>query len=249
MQIARPVALAVSVLCLAAQTTTYRTGDRVEAYDAGWNKGAVTEIGSGNYQGYYLVKYDAFSTSRWFHPRDLRPGGPPDAPKVYPTYKTGEKVEGYDFGWYSGTIVETRAGKDSTEYLIRYDKFNSSRWYHPRDMRAAGAGEAEKAQNAAAAAQGPRLGKYGIRSYGATGAPPLYLGHVELMAGNRYRISRTSGEPYYGDGEYRFNAAAGTIEWRSGPLAGSEWSGKFSVDGATHRIGLRTRTIATSTPQ
>lgn len=238
---------AVAFVSVLAAQTAYRLGDRVEAYDAGWNKGAVTEIGSGKYEGYFLVKYDAFSTSRWFHPRDLRPGGPPDAPKTYPAYKVGEHVEGYDFGWHSGVITETRAGKDSGEYLIKYDKFSSSRWYHPRDMRAFGAGDAEKARDAAATAQGPRLGKYGIRSYGATGAAPLYLGHFELLAGGKYRISRTSGEPYYGDGTYRFDATKSAVEWLSGPLAAPEWSGKFSVDGATHRIGLRARTVATNT--
>jgi len=225
---------------------SYKPGDRVEAYDAGWNKGTIAEVGSGNYQGYYLVKYDAFTTQRYFKPDSLRPGGPPDAPKTYPAYRIGDRVEGYDFGWHSATVTQTRAGKDATEYLLQYEKFSSARWYHPRDMRAAGAGDAEQARDQAAAANGPRIGKYGIYSYGAVAAQPLYLGHFEFLPGSKYRISRTSGEPYYGEGAYRFNAASSTIEWLSGPLAAPEWGGKFSVEGTRHRVALRTRTIATN---
>src|ERR1700752_3239595 len=79
------------------QDRTYKVGDRVEAFDVSWNKGAVTEIGTGKYQGYYMVKYDEFTTMRWFAPKDLRPGGPRDVPKTYPTYSIGDKVEAYDF--------------------------------------------------------------------------------------------------------------------------------------------------------
>lgn len=162
------------------------------------------------------------------------------------SYRVGDRVEGYDYGWNPARETQIRNGRDSQEYLLQYEKFSTQRWYHPRDMRAAGEGEAEKARDAAATAQGPRTGRYGIYSYGAVSAPPLYLGHFELMAGNRYRISRTSGEPYYGEGTYRFNAAASTVEWLSGPLAAPEWGGKFSAEGARHRIALRARTIATN---
>jgi hypothetical protein len=97
-----------------------------------------------------------------------------------------------------------------------------------------------------AAAEEPRRGKYLIYSYGAVGAPPLFLGHFELMEGGKYRISRTSGEPYYGEGTYRFDAANSMVEWLSGPLATSDWTGKFSVEGQRHRIGLKPRTVATN---
>jgi hypothetical protein len=221
-------------------------GDRVEAYDSGWMKGKVTQVGTGSYQGYYLVKYDEFSTERYFKPANLRPGGPPAAPVAYPAYNVGDRVEGYDYGWNPARVTQIRAGRDSNEYLLQYEKFSTARWYHPRDMRLFGAGDAGKARDAAATAQGPRLGRYSIYSYGAVAAPPIYLGHFELYAGNRYRISRTSGEPYYGDGTYRFNAAASTVEWLSGPLAAPEWGGAFKVEENRHRIALRSRTIATN---
>ncbi|MHB1241777.1 MAG: tudor domain-containing protein, partial [Gammaproteobacteria bacterium] len=195
-----------------SQTPAYHVGDRVEANDLGWYKGTITQVGSGNMQGYYLVKYDDYSSQRYFKPASLRPGGPPDKPKSYPVYKIGDHVEGNDLGWYSAVVTEIRAGKDAPEYLLKYDKYSSSRWYHPRNMRAAGTGDAVKAQDQAATAQGPRIGKYGVYTYGAASSPPLYLGHFDLLPGNQYRVSRTSGAPYFGQGTYRFNAAASTVE-------------------------------------
>ena len=50
-------------------------------------------------------------------------------------YKAGDAVEGYDFGWHPGRVTETRQGRDAQEYLIKYDRFSTSRWYHPRDTR------------------------------------------------------------------------------------------------------------------
>jgi hypothetical protein len=245
----RPLTLLLVIASIvAAQPPVYKVGDRVEANDVGWYKGVIVQIGSGNYQGYYLVKYDEFSSQRYFKPDSLRPAGPPEKPRTYPVYNLGDRVEGYDFGWHPARITEIRAGKDALEYLLKYERFSSSRWYHPRDMRAAGAGDNAKAQDQAAAAQGPRTGKYGIYSYGAVAAQPLYLGHFEILAGSRYRVSRTSGPPYFGEGTYRFNSANSTVEWLTGPYASPEWGGQFSVEAGRHRIALRARTIATNSP-
>ena len=244
-----PVVLTVLLvwgLAGTAQDRTYKVGDRVEAFDVAWYKGAVTEIGTGKNHGYYMVKYDQFSTTRWFAPKDLRPGGSPDAPKSYPTYRVGDRVEAYDLGWLAGTVTQCGTGANQGSYLIKYDKFSSSRWFHPKDLRSAAAADSEKAEkvrSAATASQGPRVGKYNIYSYGAVGAPPLYLGHVEIMAGGKYRVSRTSAGNYFGGGTFTFDAAGSKIQWTSGPYASPEWSGAFSVDGGTHRIALRSRTI------
>lgn len=100
----------------------------------------------------------------------------------------------------------------------------------------------------AAESVGPRLGKYLIYSYGAVAARPLFLGRFELMDGGKYRVSRTSSGDYFGEGNYRFDAASSTVIWTSGPYATSDWGGAFSVEqgGERHRIALRARTIATN---
>ncbi len=170
-----------------AQSPTYKVGDRVEAHDVGWYKGAVTIVGTGTNQGQYFVKYDDFSIGRYFSPADLRPGGPPAA------------------------AVTAKAPVP-------------------------------------ASTTGPRPGKYNIYSYGAVAANPLYLGHLEILPGGQYRVSRTSAGPYYGEGTFRFNTAANAVEWLTGPYATPDWAGKFSEEAGRHRIALRARTIATNSP-
>lgn len=97
-------------------------------------------------------------------------------------------------------------------------------------------------------ATAPRPGKYSMLSYGAVGRPPLYLGHIELQAGGKYRISRTSKADYFGEGTYSFDAATSTVTWLSGPCKDDGWSGTFTIerDGRTHKIRLRQTTIATN---
>lgn len=95
---------------------------------------------------------------------------------------------------------------------------------------------------------GPRLGKYNIHSYGAVGSPPLFLGHVELMAGGKYRASRKSSGDYYGEGKYAYDAESKTVTWLSGPYKEDKWGGAFTIEreGKTHKIRLRRSTIATN---
>lgn len=100
----------------------------------------------------------------------------------------------------------------------------------------------------AGSATAPRLGKYNMLSYGAVDRPPLYLGHIELQAGGKYRISRTSKADYYGEGTYSFDAATSTVTWLSGPCKDAGWSGTFTIEreGKTHKIRLRPTTISTN---
>jgi hypothetical protein len=245
-----PVIACVLLVCALAgfaQERTYKMGDRVEAHDISWDKGTVTEIGAGKQLGSYMVKYDKFATMRWFAAKDLRPGGPPDPPKIYPAYSLGDRIEAYDFGWHTGIVTQLGSGANQGSYLVRYDKFSTSRWFQPKDLRSAAVAASEKAEKerlAATATLGPRLGKYNIYSYGAPGTVRLYLGHVEILAGQKYRVSRTSEGNYFGDGTFTFDSAGRKIQWTSGPYAIPEWGGGFSVDGSEHRITLRRGTIA-----
>lgn len=106
-----------------------------------------------------------------------------------------------------------------------------------------GAAESGKVRETAS---GPRPGKYGIYSYGAT-PNRLYLGSIELKADGTYRALQP-GDKSLGEGKYRFDAAKSTIVWLSGPYQGSDWGGAFEIsrEGKTHTIRLRARTIATN---
>lgn len=163
------------------------------------------------------------------------------------------QVEGYDFGWHSGTVTELGAGNYQGYYLIKYDKFNSSRWYQPKDMRSAAAAQAEAATaaaTAATAAQGPRPGKYNIYSYGAVGAQPFGTPRPSRDP-SRWPLPRL---PHQFRGllrprriHLRRRQHPHHLDQR--PLCYFRMTGGFTVNGATHRIQLRSRTIATNTAQ
>ena len=101
-----------------------------------------------------------------------------------------------------------------------------------------------KAQNA----QGPRLGKYTVMSYGDPRNLPLPLGHFELLSGGRYKSYLFGGEPS-GEGKYSFDAATGNVKFLSGKFKDDGWGGGFEIsrEGKTHTIRLYGRgTIGTN---
>ncbi len=194
-----------------------------------------------------------------------------------PAYEMNERIEVNILGsWDKAVIIGVgkAGGEHEGEFKVHYDGYPASydRWLRPVYFRkvAGGApaapsapggtgnrapsvapaapGGSTSAPAGVAAGAGPRLGKYNINSYGAIGRPPLYLGHIELQAGGKYRISRRSSGEYYGEGTYTFDATRGAVEWLSGPCKDAGWSGTFTIerDGRTHKIRLKSTTIATN---
>lgn len=115
----------------------------------------------------------------------------------------------------------------------------------------AGSIAAEDAKSAAAEAKkddaaGPRLGKYIILSYGATGRPPLVLGSLVLEDGGKYKAFLPGDKPA-GEGSYTYDAANHQVVWKDGPYKG-DFGGGFEIDreGKTHKIRLKRTTIATN---
>ena len=92
---------------------------------------------------------------------------------------------------------------------------------------------------------GPRPGKYRIHSYGATSAPPLYLGHVILEKGGAYKVF-LPGDKAAGEGRYEYDPQTKTVRWKDGPY--KTWGGVFTVEreGKTHKIRLKRTTVATN---
>jgi hypothetical protein len=43
--------------------TSFKVGDKVEAWNVAWYKATILEIGKGQYEGYYKVHYDNFSSA------------------------------------------------------------------------------------------------------------------------------------------------------------------------------------------
>ena len=238
----------------------------------------VGKAGSGHEGEYkvHFIGFAA-SYDRWLQPVYFRKAAagaaPAAAPK--PAYQLGERLEVSTTGaWDKATVIEVGKpdGEHEGEYKVHYDGYAASfdRWLLPVYFRKVAGGApttpaapiapapgavpaspaptAPAAPSAAEAASGPRAGKYNISSYGAVGSPPLFLGHIELQAGGKYRISRKSSGDYYGEGTYSFEAATSTVKWLSGPCKDDAWGGAFTIEreGRTHKIRLKRTTIATN---
>ena len=124
--------------------------------------------------------------------------------------------------------------------MIKRDDSKIPQWYSANNLKSAAEQGRENAVIAAALAQGPRVGKYGVWGYGAGS---LYYGDFELLKGGRYKYWRY-GKDYAGDGAYRYDAAAKSVVWLSGPFHDNKWEGKFDVRGGgkVHSVHL-TRTV------
>jgi hypothetical protein len=62
--------LLVGALTAAAQG--WKVGDKVQGWNIDWYDGTIAQVGSGNYAGYYLVKYDKFSTPQYVKAANVR---------------------------------------------------------------------------------------------------------------------------------------------------------------------------------
>jgi hypothetical protein len=243
-----------------------------------WDKAVIIETGKagGDHEGEFKVHYDGYAASydRWLRAiyfRKVAPGAAAPAKPAGPAYALNERIEVNTLGsWDKAAIIEvgTAGGEHEGEFKVHYDGYPASydRWLRavyfrkvaggaPAAAAPAGAGTNVPTAPAGsgttasvAAGAGPRLGKYNINSYGGVGRPPLFLGHIELQAGGKYRISRRSSGEYYGEGAYSFDAATGAVQWLSGPCKDDGWSGTFTIerDGRTHKIRLKSTTIATN---
>lgn len=266
------------VALLHAGPATYQLNERIEVNVTGaWDKATIIEVGGGDHPGEFKVHYDGWASSydRWLKPDYFRKatGAAPSAPTpqaLAATYQLNERIEVNTLGsWDKATIIEVGTGEHEHEFKVHYDGYAASfdRWLLPLYFRKAGGGSSNVTRSATPAPAatttpppaaspagqarspgGPRLGRYNIQSYGAVGRPPLYLGHIEFLAGGRYRISNTAKAEYYGGGDYAFDAAASTIQWLSGPCKDNGWTGTFTIerDGRTHKVRLRSTTIATN---
>lgn len=220
----------------------------------------------------------AASFDRWLRPiyfrKSTAPAGPPAArtPQALSAkYQLNERIEVNTLGsWDKATIIAVGTGEHQHEFKVRYDGYGSAfdRWLLPTYFRKlagpagspatvappvttsppANVGAIPAATPATGNAVSPRPGKYNISAYGAVGLPPLFLGHIDLQAGGKYRISRTREGNYHGEGRYAFDAATGAVQWLSGPCKEDGWGGTFTAEreGKTHKIRLRGGTIATN---
>jgi hypothetical protein len=60
-------------------TKSWKVGDKIEGWNVAWYAGTIKEIGSGTYQGHYLVKWDKYDSDQWVEAKSIRAPRDPDA--------------------------------------------------------------------------------------------------------------------------------------------------------------------------
>ena len=161
-------------------------------------------------------------------------------------FKIGDKVDAWNVAWYKATVIEVGSGSNVGYYKVHYDDFSSAsdQYLKASNIRAKKNAAAETLKNSTA--NGPRLSKYLIMSYGA-GNNPLHLGFFHLKEGGNYSFF-DMGENKLGDGKYAYDAPLKQVSWLSGPLKAFGTTAGFEVsrEGKTHNIRLKGGTIGTN---
>lgn len=223
---------------------SYQAGDDVEIFwGEKWYPGAVLEAKDGKYK----VHYEGYGNNwdEWAQADRLRRRSQtPTEPGATARWKKGDKVDAWNVTWYPAEILIAGSGDRVGYYKVHYENFSgaSDQWLVESSIRdRAGA---PIAAAPATEATPPRLGTYRIYSYGAAGSR-IYLGELELQAGNLYRVTRLGGN-VTGSGQYAFDAAQSAVTWLSGPNKDDGWAGGFEIsrEGKTHTIRLRRGTVA-----
>lgn len=96
----------------------------------------------------------------------------------------------------------------------------------------------------------PKLGRYNVRSYGASNRPPLFLGHFVLEAGGKYKVYLPGGR-LVGEGTYEYDKEKNAIRWLTGKYKEEGWGGRVLVasDDKSLTIWLKSTTRATHVPE
>lgn len=96
----------------------------------------------------------------------------------------------------------------------------------------------------------PKLGKYNVRSYGASNRPPLFLGHFVLEKDGKYKVYLPGGK-LAGEGTYEFDKTKKEVKWLTGKYQEEKWEGRVLVasDDKSLTIWLKKTTRATHVPE
>jgi hypothetical protein len=108
---------------------TFKIGDKVEAYNSGaWYKGTVLEIGSDNYNGYYMIQYQDYNQSQWIKASNLR-------------MQNNTPVNNEKNGPRNGTYIILSYGSSSNPIRIGYFELSNGRYtYYDMSKKPLGRG-------------------------------------------------------------------------------------------------------------
>ena len=147
-------------------------------------------------------------------------------PAAIAAFKLGDRVQGWNLGWYEGTVAKVGDGSYAGYYLIKHDKFSQDSYYAQANVRLLASvtptgmsDPSAQPTTPAAGAAGPRIGTYGCG----------------VFLSGRYTRTQTlslDGASYttsHGDGgSYAYDASSQRLNFRGGALA--EQVGQYEPD-------------------
>ena len=167
------------------------------------------------------------------------------------TLKAGDKAEALvNKVWKEVRIVKVVAGKPNVyevEITGRQGLAKNTLQVNKTDLRVVKQAVATTPPFTAAAEKiktaDPHLGKYDLYS----GIPSMYIGHLVLLTGGKYKVALSTDENNYETGDYTFDASTNTIEWQTGLFKNNSWKGKLvNTSGNSFRIEFNKVTFADS---
>ena len=168
------------------------------------------------------------------------------------TFKAGDKAEALiNNVWKEGKVLKTVPGKPNVyeveiagtregigKHIVQVSK-TSLRTVKTNTITVS----TNTATSEAPKTVDPHLGKYDLYS----GIPSMYIGHLVLLTGGKYKVALSTDEENYEFGSYTFDAATSTIEWQSGLFKNNSWKGKLlNPSGSNFRIEFNKVTFAES---
>lgn len=146
-------------------------------------------------------------------------------------YKTGDQLEArIGQSWKPVTVVKVIPGKT---YTYTVQALQAQRG-PAKEIITVTAGQLRKIEVTGTIQQGAvvkqvitsnlHLGRYEFYS----GIPSMYLGHLILLPGGKYKVAFNTDENNYDEsGRYIFHEDTQTIEWTAGMFRNNNWGGKY----------------------
>ena len=167
-------------------------------------------------------------------------------------YKVGDRLEArIGNEWKEVSIVklvtgqpgvfEVRAANTNSNTALRVSKANL-REMKTNLVAAPTVIPATSAASPNAAEANLHLGRYELYS----GIPTMYIGHIILLSGGKYKVAFSTDEDNYEIGSYAYHADTNTIEWITGMFKHNNWGGKMVSRNGGYRIEFNKASYADS---
>ena len=164
-------------------------------------------------------------------------------------YKAGDKLEAMvGNSWKPVTVVKAVAGKPNF-YEVKSITTNNNRGAAVTSIAVSKTNLRPMKQNpdevvkTVVPESNIHLGRYELYS----GIPTMYIGHIVMMTGGKYKVAFDTDENNYAQGTYAFHPETNTIEWISGMFKNNNWGGKLVTrTGSGFRIEFNKASYADS---